>query len=214
MDTGGKTGILSGGGGGIYHGFDGNRAGYDLSAYHNNYVPQETGNHAMQRLSPLSGGKRGKRGRPRATRRGVQRWQLKKKPTTTMKLRRRHKSARVLAMEADPDSVWGKNKPLEKFWQDLASGRKVVLIKKNGGHKMYTMPKSTHDYLSEYYANQYDTFNKDPDIVAVLTSYRSQDAYELHLYPKAKDATVEYVIKHYKRFFRLHTKLEPKTYMP
>ena len=66
MDTGGKTGILSGGGGGIYHGFDGNRAGYDLSAYHNNYVPQETGNHAMQRLSPLSGGKRGRR--PRATR--------------------------------------------------------------------------------------------------------------------------------------------------
>ena len=69
MDTGGKTGILSGGGGGIYHGFDGNRAGYDLSAYHNNYVPQETGNHAMQRLSPLSGGKGGKRGRPRTTRR-------------------------------------------------------------------------------------------------------------------------------------------------
>jgi hypothetical protein len=146
--------------------------------------------------------------------RGVQRWQLKKKPTTTMKLRRRHKSARVLAMESDPDSVWGKNKPLERFWNDLASGRKVVLIKKNGDHEMYTMPKSTHDYLSEDYANQYDTFNKDPNIVAVLTSYRSQDAYELHLYPKAKDATVEYVITHYKRFFRLHTKLEPKTYMP
>ena len=146
--------------------------------------------------------------------RGVQRWQLKKKPTTTMKLRRRGKSARVLAMEADPDSVWGKNKPLERFWNDLASGRKVVLIKKNGDHEMYTMPKSTHDYLSEDYANQYDKFNKDPNIVAVLTSYRSQDAYELHLYPKAKDATVEYVIKHYKKFFRLHTKLEPKTYMP
>ena len=148
-------------------------------------------------------------------RRGVKRWQhTKKKPTTTMKLRRRHKSARVLAMESDPDSVWGKNKPLERFWNDLASGRKVVLIKKNGDHEMYTMPKSTHDYLSEDYANQYDKFNKDPDIVAVLTSYRSQDAYELHLYPKAKDATVEYVIKHYKMFFRLHTKLEPKTYMP
>jgi hypothetical protein len=146
-------------------------------------------------------------------RRGVKRWQhTKKKPATTMKLRHRgHKSARV---EADPNSVWGKNKPLEKFWQDLASGRKVVLIKKNGDHEMFTMLKSTHDYLSEDYANQYETFNKDPDIVAVLTSYRSQDAYELHLFPKAKDATVEYVIKHYKKFFRLHTKLEPKTYMP
>ena len=149
-------------------------------------------------------------------RRGVKRWQhTKKKPATTMKLRHRgHTSARVLAMEADPNSVWGKNKPLEKFWQDLASGRKVVLIKKNGDHEMYTMPKSTHDYLSEDHANQYETFDKDPDIVAVLTSYRSQDAYELHLFPKAKDATVEDVIKHYKKFFRLHTKLEPKTYMP
>jgi hypothetical protein len=143
--------------------------------------------------------------------RGVQRWQLKKKPTTTMKLRRRHKSARFLAMEADPDSVWGKNKPLERFWNDLASGRKVVLIKKNGDHEMYTMPKSTHDYLSEDHANQYETFDKDPDIVAVLTSYRSQDAYELHLFPKAKDATVEYVIKHYKRFFPTKVK---NTYMP
>lgn len=135
-------------------------------------------------------------------RRGVKRWQhTKKKQATTMKLRRRgHKSARVLAMEADPDSVWGKNKPLEKFWQDLASGKKVVLIKKNGDHEMVTMPKST-----------YDIFEKDPDIVAILTSYRSQDAYELHLYPKAKDATVEYVIKHYKQFFP--TKIK-KTYMP
>lgn len=147
-------------------------------------------------------------------RRGVKRWQLHKKikkPATTMKLRHRGKSARVQAMEADPDSVWGKNKPLEKFWQDLASGRKVVLIKKNGDHEMFTMPKSTYDYLSEDHATQYDTFEKDPDIVAVLTSYRSQDAYELHLYPKAKDATVEYVIKHYKKFFP--TKYL-KAYMP
>ena len=141
--------------------------------------------------------------------RGVQRWQLKKKPTT-MK-HRRGKSARVLAMEADPESVWGKNKPLEKFWQDLASGRKVVLIKKNGDHEMYTMPKSTHDYLSEDHQKQYDTFEKDPNIVAVLTSYRSQDAYELHLFPRAKDATVEYVIKHYKKFFPTKVK---NTYMP
>ena len=144
-------------------------------------------------------------------RRGVKRWQLNKKPTTTMKLRRRHKSARLLAMEADPDTVWGNNKPLEKLWHDLASGRKVVLIKKNGDHEMYTMPKSTHDYLSEDHANQYETFDKDPDIVAVLTSYRSQDAYELHLFPKAKDATVEYVIKHYKRFFPTKVK---NAYMP
>ena len=145
--------------------------------------------------------------------RGVQRWQKidgTTRKNRTMK-RRKNKSARVLAMEADPESVWGKNKPLERFWNDLASGRKVVLIKKNGNHEMHTMPKSTHDYLSEDPQKQYDTFEKDPDIVAVLTSYRSQDAYELHLYPKAKDATVEYVIKHYTRFFPTKVK---KSRMP
>ena len=128
-----------------------------------------------------------------------------------LKTVRRHKSARVIAMEADPESVWGKNKPLEKLWQDLASGRKVVLIKKNGDHEMYKMPKSTYNYLGEGHANQYDKFEQDPDIVAVLTSYRSQDAYELHLFPRAKDATVEYVIKHYKKFFPTKVK---NTYMP
>lgn len=145
---------------------------------------------------------------------GVKRWQkmntsVSSKTRRTMK--RNNTSARVVAMKADPDSVWGKNKPLERFWNELASGRKVVLIKKNGDYEMYTMPKATHDYLSEDHAKQYDTFEKDPDIIAILTSYRSQDAYELHLYPKAKDATVEYVIKHYQQFF--HTKIK-KTYMP
>jgi hypothetical protein len=146
--------------------------------------------------------------------RGVQRWKkitAAAKPTPRTVKARRGKSARVLAMEADPDSVWGKNKPLEKFWIDLASGRKVVLIKKNGDYEMFTMPKTTHDYLSEDHAKQYDKFDKDPNIVAVLTSYRSQDAYELHLYPKAKDATVEYVIKHYKKFFPTRVK---NAYMP
>lgn len=144
--------------------------------------------------------------------RGVQRW--RKIDATTRKnrtMKRPHKSARVLAMEADPDTVWGKNKPLEKFWQDLASGRTVVLIKKNGQHEIKTMPKSTHNYLSEDHQKQYDAFENDPNIVAVLTSYMSQDAYELHLYPKAKDATVEYVIKHYTRFFPTKVK---KSRMP
>ena len=139
--------------------------------------------------------------------RGVKRWQHTK-PTT---MKRRGKSARVLAMEADPDSVWGKNRPLERFWNDLASGRKVVLIKKNGDYEMFEMPKSTYNYLSEEHTKQYEAFEKDSNIVAVLTSYRSQDAYELHLYPKAKDATVEYVIQHYKKFFPTKVK---NTYMP
>ena len=134
-------------------------------------------------------------------RRGVKRWQhTKKKPATTMKLRRRgHKSARVLAMESDPNSVWGKNKPLEKFWQDLASGRKVVVIYENpsSSHKIVTMPTSPAANTK-----QYIEFDDDPNIVAVLSSNQSQDAYEVHLYPKAKDFTVDYVIKNYKKFFK------------
>jgi hypothetical protein len=134
-------------------------------------------------------------------RRGVKRWQhTKKKPATTMKLRRRgHKSARVLAMESYPNSVWGKNKPLEKFWQDLASGRKVVVIYENpsSSHKIVTMPTSPAANTK-----QYIEFDDDPNIVAVLSSNQSQDAYEVHLYPKAKDFTVDYVIKNYKKFFK------------
>jgi hypothetical protein len=30
----------------------------------------------------------------------------------------------------------------------------------------------------------------------------SQDAYEVYLYPKAKDKSVEYVIQNYKKFFK------------
>jgi len=56
MTTGGNSGILSGGGGGIYHGFDGNVGGYDLSPYQNNYVPQTASTHAEQRIHPYSGG--------------------------------------------------------------------------------------------------------------------------------------------------------------
>ena len=56
MTTGGNSGVLSGGGGGIYHGFDGNAGGYDLSSYQNNYVPQTVSNHAEQRIHPYSGG--------------------------------------------------------------------------------------------------------------------------------------------------------------
>ena len=70
MTTGGNSGILSGGGG-IYHGFDGNAGGYDLSLYQNNYVPQTASNHAEQRIHPYSGGGRKTRTRSRLGKRVV-----------------------------------------------------------------------------------------------------------------------------------------------
>ena len=126
--------------------------------------------------------------------RGVQRWQ---KVQGVKAKTRRGKSARVLAMEADPESIWGENKPLEKFWRSLASGEKVVLIQKTGGHKILTMPTGKMAALKIF-----NTFDDDPNIVAVLSSNLSQDAYEVFLYPKAGDKSVEYVIKNYKKYFK------------
>ena len=139
---------------------------------------------------------------------GVHRW-AKASQTPQTQTRHRHrnttakKSKRILEMEADPTTVWGKNKPLEKFWQELASGKKVVLITKKDGsgsgstHKIITMPTSPAANKK-----QYIEFDEDPNIIAVLSSNLSQDAYEVHLYPKAKGNTVEYVIKNYKKFFK------------
>jgi hypothetical protein len=133
--------------------------------------------------------------------RGVQRWRKIDATAThknrTMKRRRRGKSARVLATADDPDSVWGKNKPLEKFWQDLASGRKVVVIYAKTSHKIVEVPTGKIAIRA-----MFDEFDADPNIVAVLSSNMSQDAYEVYLYPKAKDKSVEYVIQNYTKFFK------------
>ena len=133
--------------------------------------------------------------------RGVQRWQKVQvqgaKASKKLMKNKTKKSKRILEMEADPNSVWGKNKPLEKLWESLADGTKVVLIQKTGRHKIFTMPTGKMTALKIF-----NTFDDDPNIVAVLSSNMSQDAYEVFLYPKAGDKSVEYVIKNYKKFFK------------
>lgn len=132
---------------------------------------------------------------------GIQRW--KKVAVSTAKSTRKNgakprpKSKRVLEMEADPNTVWGKNRPLEELWESLASGKRVVLIEKGGKHKIFDMPTGKMTIRK-----MYNTFDDDPNIVAVLSSNMSQDAYEVYLYPKAKDKSVEYVIKNYKKYFK------------
>ena len=105
-------------------------------------------------------------------------------------------SKRVLEMWNDPTTVWGKNPKLEKFWGDLASQKLVVLIHKDGSIKNVSLPKT------KKYQDTMSQFEEDKNIVAILSSNPSQDAYELYLYPKAKDKTVDYVIKNYKKFFK------------
>jgi len=122
-------------------------------------------------------------------------------PTKTKKNKKKHNktSKRVLEMRKDPTSVWGKNKPLEKFWNDLATSKYVVVIYKNGKHIYFPLPKSMNMKKVE---SIYDEFDANPEIEAVLTSGSSQDYYEISLYPKAKDKSVAYVIQHYKKYFK------------
>jgi hypothetical protein len=60
--------------------------------------------------------------------------------------------------------------------------------------------------------NQWDEFDRDDSIVDVLTSSRSQDAYEVYLYPKAKDKTVKEVIDNYKQYLNRLVQL-PKGFL-
>lgn len=135
--------------------------------------------------------------------RGVQRWQKvqgAKAKTKTRRVGRVGRVGRIVELgtgDAYGENIWGKNKPLEKFWRSLASGEKVVLIQKTGGHKIFTMPTGKVAALKIF-----NTFDDDPNIVAVLSSNLSQDAYEVFLYPKAGDKSVEYVIKNYKKYFK------------
>jgi hypothetical protein len=103
-------------------------------------------------------------------------------------------------------TVWGKNPELEKFWNGLASGKHVIIIYKNKTHKgikdifyknMKLPPNTTKKYKS-----MLNAFEEDPDIIAILSSNMSQDSYELFLYPKAKNNTVESVITNYKKYFK------------
>jgi hypothetical protein len=116
----------------------------------------------------------------------------------TRKTKKAHNksSKRVLEMQEDSTSVWGKNKPLEKFWRGLASSKYVVVIYKNGKHKYIKLPNSKKAI------KVYNDFDENKEIEAVLSSNLSQDAYEEYLYPKAKDNSVEYVIQNYKKYFK------------
>ena len=107
-------------------------------------------------------------------------------------------SKRVLEMRNDPETVWGKNKELEKFWSDLASGKNVVVIYKNKTRKYVKVPNR----YTKKYKTFFTDFDNDSNILAILSSNLSQDAYELYLYPKAKDKSVDYVIKNYTKYFK------------
>ena len=101
-------------------------------------------------------------------------------------------------MIKDPQTVWGKAKDLEKFWSSLSSGKKIVIIYKDKSHKYIDLP-NRH---TKKYKSFFSDLDSDPNVIAVLSSAISQDAYELYLYPKAKTQSVTNVIKNYTKYFK------------
>ena len=83
------------------------------------------------------------------------------------------------------------NPELHKFWSNLAEGKNVVLIYKDGTYKYLDLPKGKQKSISIF-----NDFDKDNNIIAVLSSSRSTDVY------KVKDKSVDYVIKNYKKYFK------------
>lgn len=79
-----------------------------------------------------------------------------------------------------------RNRPLEKWWAQLAEGKAILIYK---DHKRSTLKK------------QWNQWDADDSIVDVLTSARSQDAYDV-LHSKAKDKTVKEVLANYKKYFK------------
>lgn len=100
--------------------------------------------------------------------------------------------------QTQTDQIWGKNKPLEKFWSDLANGKYLIVIMKNKSHTRI----SIKGISNKKYATLFNELDDNPEVIAVLTSSMSTDVYTEHLYPKAKDKTPEEVIRHYKKYFK------------
>ena len=87
----------------------------------------------------------------------------------------------------------GKNKPLEKMWKSLSDGKSVIFIYKNGTHKVIKTKTPHEDSIIQ-------KGNEDKDVIAILTAGNSWDSYR-ELYSKAKQKSVNEVVKHYKTYF-------------
>ena len=121
---------------------------------------------------------------------------MKQKTRRSIQTRRRSRKFTI-----DP-ACWGKNKPLEQLWRDLASYISAIIIYK--GSKPYEIinmqsqpPSASHIY------EQLRAHDADHQVIAILTAHPLvKNAYETLLYPKAKDKTVDHIITNHTRFFK------------
>ena len=93
-------------------------------------------------------------------------------------------------MNASMDTIRNANKKLHKFWMDLADTKHSIFIYKNKSYKI----------IRKNIREEQEKAEGDDNVIAILDSGPSFDAYR-ELYRKAKNKSVEEVIKNYKKYF-------------
>ena len=124
---------------------------------------------------------------------GIKRW-LKISTNKTNKTRKdkiiTNKEIQNTDMNTDMDTIRNANKKLHKFWMDLADTKHSIFIYKNKSYKI----------IRKNIREEQEKAEDDNNVVAILDSGPSFDAYR-ELYRKAKNKSVEEVIKNYKKYF-------------
>jgi hypothetical protein len=133
---------------------------------------------------------------------GIKRW-LKISNTTSKKRKNKTiKNKKIQNMDTDMnadtdtdtdmdmDTIRNANKKLHKFWMDLANTKHSIFIYKNKSYKI----------IRKNIREEQEKAEGDDNVIAILDSGPSFDAYR-ELYRKAKNKSVEEVIKNYKKYF-------------
>ena len=127
---------------------------------------------------------------------GIKRWLKISNDMSTNKTRKDKiiTNKKIQDMDAntdmDMDTIRNANKKLHKFWMDLANTKYSIFIYKNKSYKI----------IRKNIKEEQEKAEDDNNVVAILDSGPSFDAYR-ELYRKAKNKSVEEVIKNYKKYF-------------
>ena len=102
----------------------------------------------------------------------------------------KHKMSKNSIPVPEEDNIRSKNKRLYHFWYDLANTKYSVFIYNDKSYKI----------IRNDIREQQEQAENNPDIIAILDSGPSFDAYR-ELYRKVKNKSVQEVITNYKKYF-------------
>lgn len=120
----------------------------------------------------------------------AKRW-LKISKNRTIKKKQTEKNRTKHIQDVDNDNIIrNKNKELYNFWLDLADTKHSVFIYKDKSYKI----------IRKNIREEQEKAEENNNVIAILDSGPSFDAYR-ELYRKAKNKSVEEVIKNYKKYF-------------